>query len=413
MADHFLSTSYLRSVLGSIATTIQRFALGSLCAYFDARSKGAENPKSLLLIRTDAIGDFVLFTPILRHLRRIYGDYTISLVVNDRVWDLASACPYVNEVIPCNVRQYTRNFFYRLRFIRDLRRKQFDVAIYPLFSRQPLGDEILHCSGAAKRIGVDGDLNNLQRSLKAQNDRHYTSLVVLDSEVTLEIEKNRLFLGKLADKEISRRDFCPELWITQADRNYARDLLDAEGLIPGQDFLIVLLPGASLPLKMWPAGNYARLCDRIVEEYGAKILVCGSPEEETIGLEVAAEMRVRPVVLTGKTTLRQLAALLELCDLYLGNDTGPLHIAAAMGIATVCIMGGGHFGRFYPYGDTNRRRVIFKKMDCYHCNWHCIYETARCIQEITVDRAWAVTQSMIQTMGLATNFRHGVRVYAK
>jgi ADP-heptose:LPS heptosyltransferase len=104
-----------------------------------------------------------------------------------------------------------------------------------------------------------------------------------------------------------------------------------------------------------------------------------------------------PVVrLAGKTDLLQLAAIFKHSVLYIGSETGPLHLAVAVGTPTVCILGGGHFGRFYPYGDLRKHRAVFQKMDCYHCNWECIYEVPHCIRDITVEAAWETVQRMFE-----------------
>lgn len=71
-----------------------------------------------------------------------------------------------------------------------------------------------------------------------------------------------------------------------------------------------------------------------------------------------------------------------LASIYVGTESGPLQIAIAAGIPTVGIMGGGQAFRFYPYGDLEKHRVVYKQMDCYDCNWHCIYKEALCMTEI-------------------------------
>lgn len=356
----------------------------------------AEASKALLLVRTDQIGDFVLFTPGLRHIRQASPGHRITLVVNEQACDLALTCPYVDEVIPCNVRRYRRNLLYRIAFLRKLQRRGFAIAVHPVSARTPEGDEITCCSGAAERIGVLGDLNNISKPLQAKNNHDYTRLVPIEEGVSLEIERNRIFIEQLTQKNIDTKDFLPQLWITGADRSAARSLLTAAGNHLEQGPLVALLPGALWTGRAWPAERFALLADRIAETYKAKVVICGSASEEPLASAVAARMKFPAVNLAGKTRLRQLAALFELCTLLISNETGPLHIAAAVGTPTLCIIGGGHFGRFYPYGDLNKHRMVFRKLDCYHCNWKCIYETTRCIEEIRWEDAWCATQRLIE-----------------
>ena len=392
--------SGLRSIPYHVATTTYRFILKGAYAGVRTQPKVRNDSQTLLLIRTDEIGDFVLFTPMLKHLRAIYRDYKISLVVNEQFLNLAETCPYVDEVIPCKVKRYRWNFLYRLNFIRHLRARAFDAAIYPLYSREPLGDEILYCSGAAERIGFDGNFSSKARCSKTQNNRYYTRLIGSRHTMGTELERNQGFVEHLFGGKISESDFAPELWLTQEDRSFVSGLLEEAGLDSSRDLIVILFPGASWSGKIWPPNNYARLADQLVERYGARMVICGGPRDIPVTSAVAAQMKGDPTVLAGRTTLRQLAALLEVCALYVGNDTGPLHVAVTIGIPTLCIMGGGQFGRFYPYGDLDKHRMVFKEMPCYHCDWHCMYETTRCIQEISLDAVWHDARRLVEEIVL-------------
>ena len=108
--------------------------------------------------------------------------------------------------------------------------------------------------------------------------------------------------------------------------------------------------------------------------------------------------------MAGKTELTELSGLLSLSQLTISNDTGAVHLAAAIGTPMVCILGGGHFGRFVPYpklsGQTNSLKVVYHKMPCYGCNWECIYplkknEPAPCITKISVDAVWEKVKPLL------------------
>jgi ADP-heptose:LPS heptosyltransferase len=369
------------------------------------------DPGSILLVRTDAIGDFVLFTPALRYFRTSFANHRITLVVDSNLMDLASACPFVDAVIPVDVRHYRRNLFYRLSFIHDLRRRAFNSVIHPTYSRTAESDEIVCCSGAARKVGIDGDLNNLSARQKKRNDAYYTTLLKTGDEKQPEIERNRDFTAQVTGTQIDSIDFQPELWLMESDRQAAQKLLKDAGLDPMRDLIAAILPGASWKGKEWPANNYAKVADRIVNGYRGKIVILGSSADANVASSVASGMRSPCSNLAGKTGLRELAAILELCGIYIGNDTGPLHLAVALGIPTLCLMGGGHFGRFYPYGDLNRHRMVYQKMDCYHCNWKCVHETVRCIQELTVDDVWGETRRMMEEVVLSDRGRRAVCVH--
>ena len=361
--------------------------------------------ENALVVRTDGLGDLILAIPILKHVKKAYGESRICLLTRTEWRDLFRGCPYIDDIIPLDVESYRRNIFYRLRFLKSLRKRSFGVAVHPAYSREPLSDEILCCSRAEQKIGFDGDLNNIGLRQKTMNDRHYSRLVRDASFVCSEIEHNRHFTEQLLGESIDSRDFQPELWITHTERAIAQRLLRKNQLDPQRDVIVAVFPGASWEGKEWPPASYAKIAGRIVAQYGAKIVICGNKTDLVAVDGVASRMGERSVNLAGRVNLGELAAVFESCSLFIGNDTGPLHMAVAMGTPTLCIMGGGHFGRFYPYGDLGRHRTVYKQMDCFDCNWQCIYETTRCIGEISVDDVWRETQNMMEAVVLPAKER--------
>ncbi len=343
--------------------------------------------RSILVVRGDAIGDFVLFLPALRVLRQYYAGAKISLVVASECADLASSFAPVDEVISFDRKRYRFDLAYRIRFIRRLRSQHFDVAQNPAYSREPLTDELLYCSGARERIACEGDLSNITARTKARNNAFCTRIYSSSPGLLHESERNREFVEQLTKADESRVDFRPSLPLSQSHLDDACALLRGKGLDPHSDLLVGMFPGASNSVRIWPPERFAQMADFFADRYGARVLLGGSASEWGLGEGIIRLCKTTPCNLIGSTTLPQLAAVLRLCCLYVGSESGPLHLAIAVGTPTLCIMGGGHFGRFYPYGDPNMHRMVFKHMDCYNCNWQCIHESVRCIQEIPLERA--------------------------
>jgi ADP-heptose:LPS heptosyltransferase len=381
-----------KRVLNNVYSLIIR----SLYAQPKTREFSSNEGDGILVIRTDGLGDLALALPLLKHLRKSFGSRRITLLTRQEWFDLVQSCPYVDDVISWDIRRYRRNIFYRVSFIRTLRKKLYKLTLHPPYSRESLSDEVLRCCLAKQKMGFDGDLNNIPLEEKMRNDPCYTRLIDGGGNSVLEIDRNREFAAQVTGTRIESADFQPELWLTESDRAAARKLLGNAGLDPTQNPIAAILPGAAWKGREWPTDGFAEVANRIVERYGIKILILGSRADESVASNVASTMRAPCVNLVGKTRLRELAALLESCAFYIGNETGPLHMAVAAGIPTLCIIGGGHFGRFYPYGDLNRHRMVCKKMECFNCNWKCIHETVRCIQEITVEDVWQHTQRMIE-----------------
>lgn len=354
---------------------------------------------SILVVRTDGMGDLLLALPMLRHLKETFGPCSITLLAYRDWVDMARLCPDVDEVIGWDRQQYEKSLSYRLDFIRKLRSKVYAFAIHSKYSRQPHTDELVACCRAAQKFGFDGDLTNISAKDKARGDSYYTRLIKPIASSALELDRNRDFTEQLIGKPIAPADFQPQIWLDEADRLAATELLKSNGVSPESGLLIVLYPAASWEAKMWPFDRYAQLAGRILQRYKARIVICGAAADAKGAAKVAAAVP-DSVNLAGKTTVRQMAAVFEACDLFLGNDTGPLHMAVSVGIPTIGIIGGGFFGRFYPYGDLQRNRMVNKHLLCHSCNWKCIYDTVRCIQEITVEDVWRETVRMIEEVVL-------------
>ena len=386
---------------------IYSFVVRSLYLQRKTLELRTEEGHNLLVIRGDGLGDLLLALPALRHFKESFGACRITLLTRREWVDIAKLFPYVDELIAWDKEQYARSIFYRLRFIRKLRGHFYAVAIHSTYSREPLADEILCCCLATQKIGFDGNLNNILAKQKAKNDPCYTRLIKPIASGPLEIDRNRDFAEQVTGKQIAAVDFQPQIRLPESDRMAAVKLLRDAGLKPESDLIVALFPGASWDAKLWPFDAYAQLADKILNYYPARIVICGAAADVRGVEKVQVKMNGPAVNLAGKTTLRELAAVFEACDLFIGNDTGPLHLAVSVGTPTLGIIGGGHFGRFYPYGNLSRHRMVHKQMDCYYCDWKCIHETVRCIQEITVEDVWRETHRMIEEVVLPARALRG------
>jgi ADP-heptose:LPS heptosyltransferase len=357
--------------------------------------------RSVLIIRGDGgIGDFVLFLPSLREFRRHYAGTKISLLVGSESAELASTFTDVDEVISFEVRRYRLNLAYRIRLIQRLRNRQLDVALNPMYSREPMTDELLYCSGAKERIVFDGNLDNIDARTKTENNAYCTRIIPSSAGQMHELARNREFVERLTGAPSSTKDSWSRLSLSESLVSDATALLRRRGLDPQRDLIVAMFPGALSAIKMWPADRFAQLADHMAAKYGARILLCGSNSDRERGKRICELTSTPPASVIADTTLPELAAVLHLSALYIGNDSGPLHIAAAVDTPTVCILGGGHFGRFLPYPDSLRHRAVFNRMPCYQCNWRCIHDTVRCIQEISCDAVWSETQRMMDEVVL-------------
>ncbi|MDO9353967.1 MAG: glycosyltransferase family 9 protein, partial [Solirubrobacteraceae bacterium] len=317
---------------------------------------------AVLVVRFDAIGDFVVWLQAASQLRSAFPGQRIVLAAN-AVWaDLARQLPYWDEVIAIDVKRLDTNLAYRWRTLREVARRGFSTALQPTHSRTLSADAVIRSSGAAKRIGAVGDLTHLSRLQKRIADRWYTRLLPSRATESAELDRNREFMQGLTG------DASPMPAFRLPEVSALRD-----GLLFGQAYAVVF-PGASWSGRQWPVSAFGEFINAFCGPRGWLAVICGSPQEESLCAAVAASTTVPSVNLAGQTSLAEFCEVARRSRLLVGNETSAVHIAAAVGVPCVCILGGGHFGRFVPYPTTwssSAPEPVFHRMPCFGCNWEC------------------------------------------
>lgn len=355
------------------------------------------------IVRIDLIGDFVLFTPALRALREFYADKLITIVVKSQVADLVAECPYVDKIVVINDNQFRKNPFYRIIFLLRMYCSNNAITLYPCYSRNTVGDMITLWSGSAERIGWNSNGSSMDEVDKRRGDAGYTSLVTQNFEPEAhEITRNLAFIKALG---VRASGVKTELWpnnnaIAEADALLQRNNLAGR-------VLVAILPGASFPIKKWGNDNYLELCRELLDQMGDDIFfaVCGQSGDRLDTERYGEKISSHIVDLTGQTTLQQLTAILSRCSLVVGNDTGTMHIAIAVGACTVCVLGGGHYGRFMPYADTQRNIFLNNRLDCYQCDWVCNNESPACITSIPISQVRNSCINLMSNSALSSNLQ--------
>jgi ADP-heptose:LPS heptosyltransferase len=346
-----------------------------------------KNCCEICIVKNDLIGDFILFIPVLRQLREAHPGSAISIVVKEPVAALLRSCPYVDSVIVLDESSFRRRPFYRIRILLQMYARKFSKTIYGCYSRNYIGDMVSLWTAAPVRVAWDSDSNHMSVRENIRGNRSYTQLVpgTFTPEVH-EAVRNAFFSVALGVSSSDSPVEQARIWLDEQAEAEATGLL-REYRLDGKRFIAVL-PGASFPLKNWGERNYCELC-RVLLSTGASnfnFVLCGQEGDalDLTGLE--PELATKVVDLAGKTSLLALASIFKRAVLVVGNDTGTMHMAIAVDSPTVCIVGGGHFGRFMPYGSTERHVFLSHQLPCYHCNWNCIYDHAVCIAEISVSQ---------------------------
>lgn len=336
----------------------------------------------ILITRTDRIGDVLLSTPVIKAVRKNSQKSHIAAMVRPYARDIVLGNPYLDEVIIYDKYGAQCSFWKSLTFAWGLKKKKFDLALilHPT-NRQHL---ITFLAGIKKRIGFNKKMGFLLTDKiehrKQEGQKH-------ELEYTLDVIR---FLGiEPEDRDL----FMP---IRQDSEIYIEEFLACQG-VQKSDKMIALHPGASCPSKIWPAKRFAQLADRLFGEFKVKVVVLAGPDDINIGRSLISLMHCACIDATGKTTVSQLASLLRRCCLFISNDSGPVHIATAVGVPVAAIFGRGQPGlsprRWGPTGKDDI--VLHKDVGCNACLAHNCQKGFACLKAISVEEVLTAARKIL------------------
>ena len=288
----------------------------------------------------------VMLTPALRALKRTYPKSDLTLLLRPLVADLMQTHPYVDTCLVDNKTEGRYRSFSSL--VRQIRDKAFDLAVvlHPTSFRNAL---LPFLARVPIRVGAKVGGRGM--------------LLTLSCEDNTEIHEVHRYLRVLELLNIDNAPSFLEFWHTDADRQFIENLLQAEGILP-DDRIIALNLGTTWTTKRWDVSNFVDVMQQIAHlAPGIKIVLTGASTEQ--GLTKAFPASLSSINLVGKTDILQLGALLERCDVCLTCDSGPMHIAAAVGTSTVALFGPTNPVRHQPYGTGHT--VVEKPVSCRPC----------------------------------------------
>ncbi len=343
-------------------------------------------PKRILVIRLDRIGDVVLSTPVLSVLRDAYPHAFIAMMVRPECEDIVRGHPALNEVIVYEKDGQHRSVWGTMRFARQLRRHDFDTALVlhpsnrshwiPWLARIPVR------IGYARKGGWL--LTHRLPHTKQEGSWH-------EAEYTLEVLRP---LGIAATNPV------PYVAVDPRANERITALLAEAGIGP-DDRLIAIHPSASCVSKRWMPSRFAQVADRLIAEQGARICIVAGPSDTRYAQEMAQAMQQPALNTAGKLAIRELAALLSRCRLLISNDSGPVHIAAALGVPVVDIFGRNQRGlspkRWGPLGKGHV--ILHKEVGCVTCLAHNCDIEFLCLTSLSVDEVYRAAVSVLERRG--------------
>jgi heptosyltransferase-2 len=342
------------------------------------------NFRRILIIRTDRIGDVLLSTAVIKALRDNYPDAYIAMMVAPYAKDIVDGNPYLDQVIIYDKDRKHRSWTRSIKFSAKLKKKRFDLAVilHPT-NRVHL---VSFFAGIPRRIGYDRKFGFLLTD-KIPHTKQFGKKHEL--EYSLDLIR---YLGiEPKDKNL----FMP---IKQESEAQVDELFKQAGINKSEK-LLAIHPGASCPSKIWPNERFAQVADRLCEKYNFKVLVIAGPKDIRLAQNVIKNTRHPVINLAGKISVSQLASVLKRCQLFISNDSGPVHIASSVGTPVISIFGRNQKGlspvRWGPVGKKDK--VLHKEVGCIECLAHnCIKEFA-CLKAITVDDVVAAADAILKS----------------
>lgn len=311
----------------------------------DLLLKGSKNvnPKSLLLIRLDAIGDYVLFRNFIKILKESskYKNYKITLCGNMLWKEIAGSLDVdaVDNFIWIDRKKFFNSLSYKYKTLKRIRNYGFEVAIETTFSREILyGDEIIKVSRAKERIGSKGSEDKHSKwKRNLISDKWYSKLISLKEGTHFEFFRNKEFLNSLIDEEI----IIKKPFIDVNKINFS-SLINKP--------YITVFHGAAREKKVWDYKNFVEIAKYLIKKYSVNIGLVGGKNEVNNALRISkllSENNVRN--LTGETSLTELVKIISDSKLLISNDSAAIHIAVSVDKQFICISNGERYGRFLPY----------------------------------------------------------------
>lgn len=365
------------------------------CLLIKKNSSFKEN-EDILIVRIDGIGDFFIWLNTIKYYKIIYPNRRLTLLCSNAVKSIAEELKIFNEVITIDREKFIKNYKYRYQELEKISKKKYNLVLSPIYSRDFFSlDWLIKSIAAKEKIGFLGDTVNIKGFLKKISNKWYTKLISFNLDNSIELEKNYIFIN-----EISNLKIAPQI-------NSILNFIKTNKKEINEKYCILFL-GSSDERKNWEISKFVEMAKKIPENY--KIVLAGGKSEINLGkVFLKYYNNDRIINKIGKTSLLETLFLIKNSNFIIGNDSACIHMAVATEVKSICIFGGGQYGRFLPYDDSlfGKKRynpkIVNYKLECYNCNWHCKYKKIinwPCISKIEVENVEKVLKEILYEEGI-------------
>jgi lipopolysaccharide heptosyltransferase II len=331
------------------------------------------------------LGDAVMCEPALKGLRRLFPQASLTLLVKPSVAALFESHPAIDRIVLYDDKGRHAGLAGKWRLARDLHREGFDLAV--LFQNAFEAALLTTLAGIRRRYGYATDGRSF-----------LLSEPVMTPDPRAPVHQVEYYWNMLAPLGLTGHPGQPELFLSPDEERSMAERLAHAG-VTTDDVVIGINPGSTYGgAKRWLPDRFAesteRLCRRVSDAgQRAAVVVIGAKGEEPLGREIACRLSVRAVVLSGATTIRELMAVIKRCALLVTNDTGPMHIASALGVPVVAVFGPTDWRTTAPSGEDHA--LLRHPVDCAPCMLRECPIDHRCMTGVTVEQVYAAGLSTL------------------
>lgn len=323
------------------------FLIDMLLLFVDlVSSKKPKNPKekSLLIIKTNFIGDYFFFRNFIEVLRKNekYLDYKITIIGN-KLWKSIFDefdSQYVDNSIWIDIYRFSTNIKYRSSIIKEVTQNQYELAINPVFTRILVVDDyLMRAVHSKEKIGQKAADYNIKPWEMWIGDRFYTKLIDGHSYL-FDFDYNKHFVEQILNVNLAQiKTMTLKIKENPFENKYKKPY-------------VVMVPGAGDIYRQWSPDNFAIIANYLLKNTNLNIYISGSKAENTIAQKIIQKCQSDKVYnLTNNLPLPELLYLLNDAELLISNDSSAIPMSVSLGLKTICLANGMHFGRFTPYPD--------------------------------------------------------------
>ncbi|MEL7432157.1 MAG: lipopolysaccharide heptosyltransferase II [Chlamydiota bacterium] len=348
-----------------------------------------DEPKNIIIRMPNWIGDFVLALAALQSIRQRFSGASITVMCQSPLQELLKEDPRVDEILVFSKEslKFSRREA-RKNIVEMLRRGNYDLGI--LLTNSFSSAWYFWQAGIQERVGYRDHFRSLLLTKGKSKKKH-------DHQATA-------YLRLLEDYGAPMKGLHPKIYLKPSEEQEARDLLKEQGYLDGQYLIGINAFAAYGQAKCWPKKKFRKCAEKLLKNKDIFLVFVGDKQAQEEAEEITQGLGSRALNWAGKTSLRQLCSLISLCDLFLTNDSGPMHIAAALERELIAIFGSTSSKKTGPFG---KGEVIEKSVPCSPCYRRVCPIDFRCMEAISVQEVYSMIEEKreryVENMGQKTS----------